>query len=81
MTKLTDQIVVLISEEHGSKLVWDDPDLLANDEASSETTDGFEESDRLFAFVVSKANEQEENVQIREGFKVYLVNHCLCLMH
>ncbi|KAG8903436.1 hypothetical protein FRB99_003285 [Tulasnella sp. 403] len=59
LTRLTDQIRALISPKHSSALVW---------EAESESDDDFE--DRVFTFEVAKTNEQEEDVVIREGFKV-----------
>lgn len=70
MTKLTDQIIVVISEEHGCKLVWEDSEAPNEDETESLFNEEHEESDRLFTFEVSKANEQEENVRIRDGFSV-----------
>ncbi|KAL5492779.1 hypothetical protein ACEPAI_4226 [Sanghuangporus weigelae] len=68
LTKIVDQIVALVSEEHGRALVWDDPDDI--DENNSSFVDLEEDTDRLFAFEVSKASEQEENVGIYEGIKI-----------
>lgn len=68
--KLTDQIIVMISQEHGQKLVWENMEAPVEDETDSLMNEELEESDRLFAFVVSKANEQEESVQIHKGFSV-----------
>lgn len=70
LTKITDQIAVLISDEYSRKLV-----LVDEVDDSSSTVDmsgGFDEaeSDRMFTFEVSKAHEQEENVELREGFAV-----------
>lgn len=59
-------MAVLISKEHCQKLVWSDkPD----DERGINPFEE-EESDRLFSFEVKKANEQEEDVKLREGFLV-----------
>ncbi|THH11646.1 hypothetical protein EW145_g511 [Phellinidium pouzarii] len=70
LTQITEQIMVLISDVHGQALVWEDPGSAGDDNASSLAFDDIEEeTDRLFAFEVSKANEQEEKVQIRPGFK------------
>ncbi|KAI5122456.1 hypothetical protein M0805_008767 [Coniferiporia weirii] len=70
LTKITDQIMVLISDAHGGALVWEDPESGVDDGSSVMTMDDIEEeTDRLFAFEVSKANEQEENVRIRSGFE------------
>ncbi|KAI5122457.1 hypothetical protein M0805_008768 [Coniferiporia weirii] len=69
LTKITDQIMVLISDAHGGALVWEDPESGVDDGSSVMTMDDMEEeTDRLFSFEVSKANEQEENVRIRPGF-------------
>ncbi|KAL5513533.1 hypothetical protein ACEPAH_3932 [Sanghuangporus vaninii] len=68
LTKIADQIVALVSEEHGRALVWDDPD--DPDDNNSSFVDLEEDTDRLFAFEVSKASEQEENVSIYEGIKI-----------
>ena len=65
LTKLCDQVTVLISSEHAAAMVWgndNDDDLDADDE----------ESDRLYTFEVAKTNEQEENVSVRPGFQVVL---------
>lgn len=49
-------------------MVWDDPNDL--DDNNSSFVDLDEDTDRLFAFEVAKANEQEESVSISEGIKV-----------
>ena len=66
LTKITDQIAVLVSREHCQRLVWSDR--LDDDKPA----DPFEEedSDRMFSFEVRKANEQEEDVKLRAGFLV-----------
>ncbi|KAH8114640.1 hypothetical protein DFH11DRAFT_1764593 [Phellopilus nigrolimitatus] len=71
LTKITDQIMVLISDAHGRALVWDDPSSASEDSSSMLAFDELErEADRLFAFKVSKANEQKENVRMRPGFQI-----------
>ena len=65
LTKITDQIAVFISKEHCAKLVWSD-----KPEKNEFNPIDEEESDRLFSFEVKKANEQEEDVKLREGFLV-----------
>ncbi|KAH8114632.1 hypothetical protein DFH11DRAFT_1508603 [Phellopilus nigrolimitatus] len=71
LTKITDQIMVLISDAHGRTLVWEDPTSASEDSSSALAFDELEEeTDRLFAFEVSKANEQEENVRMRPGFEI-----------
>ena len=65
LTKITDQLVVLVSKEQGSKLVW-------MDKQDVDESDPFadDDSDRLVSFEVKKASEQEENVQLKDGFAV-----------
>ncbi|KAG8903433.1 hypothetical protein FRB99_003282 [Tulasnella sp. 403] len=60
LTRLTDQVRALISFEHSSALAFK--------EVENESDDDFD--DRVFKFEVAKTNEQEEDVVIREGFKV-----------
>ena len=68
LTKLADQVVALISDEHADKLVWKES-ISADADASSDE----EESDRLFTFQVSKTVAQEESVMARPGFHVGLL--------
>ncbi|KAH8114634.1 hypothetical protein DFH11DRAFT_1508479 [Phellopilus nigrolimitatus] len=71
LTKITDQIIVLISDAHGRALVWEDLSNTREDSSSALTFDKLEEEvDRLFTFEVSKANEQEENVRMHPGFEI-----------
>ncbi|EJD00191.1 uncharacterized protein FOMMEDRAFT_112544 [Fomitiporia mediterranea MF3/22] len=69
LTKITDQIVALISQEHGRTLVWDDSSK-AHDKTSTNDFTEFDDTDRLFTFEVATANEQEENVTFSEGIKI-----------
>lgn len=62
-------MVVLISDEHGQRLIWENSETSTEDEMDS-ANEEFEESDRLFDFEVSKANEQEESVHAHNGFSV-----------
>ena len=62
--------MVLVSEEHNRKLVWEGPDLSVNDQVSSVIVDDSEESNRPRAPAAPKTNEQERNVRIQEGFTV-----------
>lgn len=67
LTKIADQSVVLISDEHAAGIIWDDDSI--DDAADADADD---ESDRLFTFQVAKTHEQEENVTTRPGFEVCL---------
>ncbi|KAH8114638.1 hypothetical protein DFH11DRAFT_1508680 [Phellopilus nigrolimitatus] len=71
LTKITDQIMVLVSDAHGRALDWEDPTSASEDSSSALTFDELEEeTSRLFDFEVSKENEQEENVRMRPGFEI-----------
>ncbi|KAI0774120.1 hypothetical protein C8Q74DRAFT_810377 [Fomes fomentarius] len=65
LTKITDQVICFLSDEHVNAIVWRD-DL----DTAGEDTDDDDDGDRLFAFEVSKTNEQEEGVTSRPGFTV-----------
>lgn len=72
LSKLCDQIVCLIDDEHSSKLVW-------HDESTShvELEDGSEDEDaddRLFTFTVEQTQNQEEGATIHDGFSVRCIN-------
>nr|VWO93934.1 Protein SEY1 (EC [Ganoderma boninense] len=72
LTKICDQVVCLMSDEHAKAIVWrrNDAD---SDQESDEDEDG--DAGRLFAFEVSKTNEQEEGVAAHPGFEIR--NHLL----
>ena len=65
----------LLSSKHAQAIVWgDEVDDL--DDTSVESDD--DDSDRLYDYTVAKTNEQEENVNARQGFTVrYLMTHAL----
>ena len=64
LSKIADQVVCLMSDEHAEAVVWRQDDV----DSDSDSLD--DETDRLFAFEVSKTNEQEENVTAQPGFEV-----------
>ncbi|KAG8855501.1 hypothetical protein FRB96_007005 [Tulasnella sp. 330] len=75
LTRLTDQIRVLVSPEHANSFVWkaeDDTDsdfedeMNAGDDGDSEDGD----DDRFFKFEVAKTHEQEEDAQVHPGFSL-----------
>jgi hypothetical protein len=79
LTKICDQVVALLSEEHSTSLVWGDDE---DGDAGSVDIDTGEE-DRLFTYEVEKRNEQEDNAFSRPGFQVILssVNASLLLTY
>ncbi|KAI6035781.1 hypothetical protein EDC04DRAFT_2571420 [Pisolithus marmoratus] len=66
LTKMCDQIVALISSAHAQTIVWNDGD----DDDDEATRDEDDEGGRIINCVVDRTTEQEESVQVREGFKV-----------
>ena len=64
LSKIADQVVCLMSDEHAEAVVWRQDDV----DSDSDSLD--DETDRLFAFEVSKTNEQEENATAQSGFEV-----------
>ncbi|KAI1789533.1 hypothetical protein LXA43DRAFT_1153915 [Ganoderma leucocontextum] len=67
LTKIADQVVCLMSDEHAEAMVWRGEALDSEQDSIDD-----EDSDRLFAFEVSKTNEQEEGVTSRPGFEISL---------
>jgi len=66
LTKLCDQVVVLLSAEHSASIVWDE------DYDDTESIDmDFGDEDRLFAYKVRKHG-QETTIASRPGFQVML---------
>ncbi|KAF8508104.1 hypothetical protein BU17DRAFT_100044 [Hysterangium stoloniferum] len=65
LTKITDQIIVLLSTEHSAKL-----DLQKYSSSTTEMEEVDENEDRIFAFSVAKTNEQCEGVTPGPGFKL-----------
>lgn len=63
LSKICDQIVVMISPEHAQSIVWNIGEGLSVDNDDDEST-------RLVTFEVAKTNEQEEAIITRPGFQV-----------
>jgi hypothetical protein len=65
LTKMCDQVIVLLSREYSSSIVW------GNGDIDTESIDMYTgNTDRRFTFEVSKRNEQEEGAVARPGFQV-----------
>jgi hypothetical protein len=58
----------LISSEHAKGIAWG-----SDSEQMEEDDEEEEDDDRLFRFEVAKTREDDENVQIRQGFEVHIV--------
>jgi hypothetical protein len=73
---LCDQQVCLLSSEHSQVIVWgDEGDDLEDTSIDSDSDD---DSDRFYDYIVTKTNEQEEDVIARQGFMVgYLLTYSL----
>ncbi|KAG8836422.1 hypothetical protein FRC18_011419 [Serendipita sp. 400] len=69
LTKLCDQIVCLISDEHSQNLVWkDDSPYASRSEDEDEEPDSLDAFDRVYTFSVEQTNEEEETVSAKKGF-------------
>ncbi|KAL4072279.1 hypothetical protein J3A83DRAFT_4092477 [Scleroderma citrinum] len=64
LTKMCDQIVSLMSSEHSQSIIWNEGD---DDDNGSRDED--DEGGRIITCVVDRTTEQEESVQVRQGFK------------
>jgi hypothetical protein len=70
LTKLCDQVVALISDEHSSQLVFRDDENASSTDSDTDTED---DSDRLFDFEVKQTGQQGETAVAAEGFKVWFL--------
>ncbi|KAG9014447.1 hypothetical protein FRB93_013572 [Tulasnella sp. JGI-2019a] len=72
LTRLTDQIRILVSPEHATSIIWGDEDLekdCEGDKSSADCSDsGDEGDDRVFKFEVAKIHEQENDAHVHPGF-------------
>ncbi|KXN87519.1 hypothetical protein AN958_08742 [Leucoagaricus sp. SymC.cos] len=66
LTKISEQIICLMSPTQTHNFVWDHQE--PSDDGNDDSDWEFGDDDRLFAFEVTKMNEQEENVVSRPGF-------------
>ncbi|KAH7105371.1 hypothetical protein BKA62DRAFT_689459 [Auriculariales sp. MPI-PUGE-AT-0066] len=76
LTKLADQLLVLISRNDAKSIDWKEPPTESDydyvdaiGEGDSDSDDIFS-SDRIFDFEVEKTAEEEEDVKIRSGFEI-----------
>jgi len=76
-TKLCDQLVCLISDEHSAKIVWKDEKVYAADE-KDENREPVKAYERLFTFSVKQTNEERELANRRTRF-LSKANHAALL--
>ncbi|KAG8833322.1 hypothetical protein FRC17_010897 [Serendipita sp. 399] len=67
LTKLCDQIVCLVSDEHSENLIWKDNEE-HRDEDDVEEPGSLDAFDRVYTFSVEQTNEEEESIATKEGF-------------
>lgn len=74
LTKLCDQLVCLISDEHSANLVWKEEGPAKTDgdeEEDTEVDESMDDYDRVYTFAVEQTNEEEEGVEAKPGFKFH----------
>ena len=73
LTKLCDQVVALISDQHSERLVFDSSteDIDVDFDNSNTAND----SVRVFRFVVQQTRQQEDSASGGKGFKVMSMDH------
>ena len=74
LTKLCDQVVALISDQHSERLVFDDD--TEDVDVDFDDSNTVEDSDRVFAFEVQQTRQQEDSARAGKGFKVMSMDHC-----
>ena len=72
LTKLCDQVVALISDQHSERLVFDNDTEHVDVDINPNAVD---DSDRLFHFEVQQTRQQEDSARASKGFKVISMNH------
>lgn len=74
LTKLCDQVVCLISDEHSAKLIFkDQPPNSTVDKGDEGGSPDFDD-DGVFEFEVEETKKEEENAIPKQGFSVSMVN-------
>jgi len=66
---MCDQIVALMSSEHSQSIIWNE-----GEDDDNDYRDEDDEGGRIINCIVDRTTEQEESVQVREGFKVCVPN-------
>ncbi|KAF8320021.1 hypothetical protein DL93DRAFT_2224928, partial [Clavulina sp. PMI_390] len=73
LTKLTDQIIALISKEHSDAMTWGVSTVLDDNDQSEDPM----QDSRLYTFEVLQTMEQEESVTLHPGFELPLPERIL----
>ena len=73
LTKLCDQVVALISDQHSEELVFNND--TEDVDVDFDDPNAVDDSDRVFAFEVQQTREQEDNARAGKGFKVMPMHH------
>lgn len=75
LTKISDQIICLMSPDQSQAFVWDHDE--KEDDVDTPLYEGEDEGneDRLFTFEITQTNEQEEGVVSRPGFQVRIYHY------
>ena len=73
LTKLCDQVVALISDQHSEKLVFDND--MEDVDVDFDDPDAVDDSDRVFSFEVQQTRQQEDSARAGKGFKVVSMDH------
>jgi hypothetical protein len=72
LTKLSDQVISLMSEQHSDAIVWGEDQSGKAPWKKKPST-----RDRVYNFKVQKTKEQEESVSMHEGFKVRIGDYTM----
>lgn len=70
LTKISDQILCLMSDAQNQAFIWDHEEDNACHNGSTLDQIDKEDGDRMYTFEITQINEQEENVVSRQGFRV-----------
>ena len=72
LTKLSDQVICLMSKEHSDAIVWNEDQ---NEKSPHVGKEKPVARNRQYTFLVQKTKEQEEGVSMHDGFKVGAGSH------
>ena len=73
LTKLCDQVVALISDQHSERLVFEND--TEDVDVDFDDSNAVDDTDRVFHFVVQQTRQQEDSARAGKGFKVMSLDH------